>query len=270
MQISIVSIGESLFPVLHEKDGIKRGHKISNLNSFYAEIKSNFNSLGFEDVDEGTFNNVIPVSPEKILCPALNFKNHSAETAQKNPDFPYFFPKFSNALTHYNGDIVKHQGIEQLDYEGEIAAIIGRTTFLASKAEAQENIAGFAVVNDVSARDYQNQFSPNLGKNWVMGKAADTFLPVSNTAFIGSEEEFSIKTEVNGEQRQNGSTSDMIFPFADMISYLSKNIRLVPGDMVLSGTPSGVAASGKYPFLKSGDKVKITSGKIGYIENTVK
>ena len=102
-----------------------------------------------------------------------------------------------------------------------------------------------------------------------MGKAADTFLPVSKTVFIGKEEEFSIKTFVNGEIRQDGNTKDMIFSFADMISYISKNITLEPGDMILSGTPAGVAASGKYPYLGKGDMIRIESEKIGKLENVV-
>lgn len=269
MKIEIVTENGNLFPFAYEDENVKKGKKISNLNKFYKEIKENVNSIEFKESSMENHSTAIPVCPGKILCPALNFRNHSAETEQKNPEFPYFFPKFSNALIPFNGKILKHVGIEQLDYEGEIAAIIGRKTFMASRKEAQDSIVGFAVVNDVSARDYQNQFSPNLGKNWIMGKSADTFLPVSNTVFIGKEEEFSIKTHVNGEARQDGNTRDMIFPFAEMISYISRNITLEPGDMILSGTPAGVAASGKYPYLKKGDMVRIESDKIGKLENVI-
>ncbi len=269
MQIEIVSENGNLFPIAYENGSVKKGRKISNLNKFYKELSENINSAEFVQGDTKSYTSVIPVNPGKILCPALNFKNHSAETVQKSPEFPYFFPKFSNSLIPFNGKILKHEGIKQLDYEGEIAAIVGKRTSKASRSEAQNSIVGFAVVNDVSARDYQNQFSPNLGKNWIMGKAADTFLPVSKTVFIGKEEEFSIKTFVNGEIRQDGNTKDMIFSFADMVSYISKNITLEPGDMILSGTPAGVAASGKYPYLGKGDMIRIESEKIGKLENVV-
>lgn len=269
MQIEIVSENGINFPIAYENGIVKKGKKISNLNKFYSELKKNLNFAEFVEISPKNFITSIPVEPGKILCPALNFRNHSTETEQKSPEFPYFFPKFSNALLPFNGKIIKHKGIEKLDYEGEIAAIIGRKTYNVSKSEAQNSIVGFAVVNDVSARDYQNQFSPNLGKNWIMGKAADTFLPVSKTVFVGEEEGFSIRTFVNGESRQNGNTKEMIFSFAEMISYISKNITLEPGDMILSGTPAGVAASGKYPYLKKGDVVKIESEKIGNLENVV-
>jgi 2-keto-4-pentenoate hydratase/2-oxohepta-3-ene-1,7-dioic acid hydratase (catechol pathway) len=209
------------------------------------------------------------VHPSKILCPALNFKSHSGETKQKNPQFPYFFSKFQNAIIPWNGKIKCHNDIRKLDYEGEIAAIIGRIAYGIPEDKAHEYIGGYAVVNDVSARDFQSQYSENLGKNWIMAKASDTFLPISNTVFLGTAENFNIRTEVNGELRQNSNTDEMIFSFPYMVSYLSQHITLLPGDIILSGTPEGVAASGKYPFLKHNDIVKISSEKIGVIENMI-
>jgi 2-keto-4-pentenoate hydratase/2-oxohepta-3-ene-1,7-dioic acid hydratase in catechol pathway len=269
MKVSVMQRNGRLFPVVWEKDEVLRGKEIKSQNVIYDTDRDKDLFSNLESIDISEYTSIIPINPSKILCPALNFKTHSKETNQKNPDFPYFFSKMSNAITSYNEKVIKHKGVEKLDYEGEIAAIIGKKTYMATSSEARSNIGGFAVVNDVSARDYQNQFSENLGKNWIMGKTADTFLPISNSVFLGNEEEFDINTEVNGQKRQAGKTSDMIFTFSEMISYLSKGITLYPGDMILSGTPEGVAASGKYSFLKTGDVVKISSEKIGFVENTI-
>ena len=155
------------------------------------------------------------------------------------------------------------------EYEGEIAAIIGKKIKSADEKTAEESICALAVVNDVSARDYQEQISPPFGKNWVMGKAADSFLPISSWIKLYEGDPVEFTTEVNGEIRQKGNTKDMIFPFRKLISYVNKFVTLYPGDMILSGTPDGVAKSGKYPYLKNGDTVKVQSSGIGYIENVV-
>ncbi|MHB1440183.1 MAG: fumarylacetoacetate hydrolase family protein [Cuniculiplasma sp.] len=269
MKVSFVTKGDAIHPTIKDEGILKIGKPIRDVNEFYSSALNGVDPSTFSAENKSTLDYIIPVNPEKILCPALNFKTHSSETNQKTPEFPYFFSKFKNALLSSNGQIMKHPGVEKLDYEGEIAAIIGKKTHNVSKSNAQQSIVGFAVVNDVSARNFQNQFSENLGKNWIMAKAADTFLPVSREVFIGEEKEFDIRTEVNGELRQNGNTGDMIFSFSQMIAYLSKNFTLEPGDMILSGTPSGVAASGKFKFLEKGDRVKISSRKIGSIDNEI-
>lgn len=250
----------------------ERDHKFYSSETIHSVNEIFTGSIKFNMESDKNFTNVkleIPVQPSKILCPALNFKSHSSETKQENPKFPYFFPKFENAIIPWNERIKCHSDIQKLDYEGEIAAIIGKKAYGIPKEDASQYIGGYAVVNDVSARDFQAQYAVNLGKNWIMSKAADTFLPISSTVFLGEYEKFNIKTEVNGQVRQNSDTDDMIFSFPDMVSYLSQHITLLPGDMILSGTPEGVAASGKYPFLKHNDIVKISSDKIGMIENII-
>lgn len=243
----------------------------TSINHFYSDIGKYIEMMEKEgEIIEQIEETILPANPSKILCPALNFRSHSGETNQKNPDFPYFFPKFITSLTSFNSDIIKPKSVKKLDYEGEIAAIIGKKLKDADLKESSESIVAYAVVNDVSSRDIQNQYSEGLGKNWIMGKASDTFLPISSSVYVGDINSFDIITSVNGEIRQNGNTEDMIFSFPEMASYISKFVTLIPGDIILSGTPSGVANSGKFPFLKKGDVVKVESKEIGYISNQVK
>ena len=268
MNISFLRKGDHYFPILkvgNEKRILKEN---VDLNNFYANINHYtklYEELEPVDIEPGT----IPVYPGKILCPSLNFMTHSAETKQKVPEYPYFFTKFRDTITGWNSHILKHREMRQLDYEGEIAAIIGKKIKSADEKTAEESICALAVVNDVSARDYQEQISPPFGKNWVMGKAADSFLPISSWIKLYEGDPVEFTTEVNGEIRQKGNTKDMIFPFRKLISYVNKFVTLYPGDMILSGTPDGVAKSGKYPYLKNGDTVKVQSSGIGYIENVV-
>ena len=271
MRIGFSSSRGMIYPVLIAGEKVKFLERNIQINDFYANIERFLDELESNGtMVENAGNTVIPVNPSKILCPALNFTDHSGETGQKSPEFPYFFPKFPSSVTSYDSDIIRPGPVRKLDYEGEIAAIISRKTRDAGIQASSQSIAGYAVVNDVSARDIQNQFSEGLGKNWIMGKAADTFLPVSSQVYIGKEDDLDIRTSVNGAERQNGNTGQMIFSFPEMISYISKFITLFPGDMILSGTPPGVAMSGKYPFLEDGDVVRVESKKIGYISNMVR
>ena len=269
MQICFIKENGKIFPAIVEGKSIRKDLREVDINHFYSEMGKRIEKIEKDGIMIDSFDTIIPVNPSKILCPALNFREHSSETKQKNPDFPYFFPKFPSTITSHNGHIIRPEGVQKLDYEGEIAVIIGKKIKNGNMEESKNSIGAYVVVNDVSARDLQNQFSPNLGKNWIMGKAADSFLPVSSTLYVGDEENFNIITEVNGEKRQDGNTDDMIFSFSQMIEYLSREITLYPGDMILSGTPSGVAASGKFPFLKDGDIVSVRSDLIGKIENRV-
>ncbi len=268
MNISFLKKGNHNFPVLKVGDEKRILKENVDINDFYANIQHYtklFDELETVEVEPGS----IPAYPGKILCPSLNFRMHSAETKQKLPEFPYFFTKFRDTLTGWNSPILKHKDMKQLDYEGEIAAIIGKKIKGADEKAAEESICALAVVNDVSARDYQEQISPPLGKNWIMGKAADSFLPMSSWVKLYDGEPVEFTTEVNGQLRQKGNTKDMIFPFSRLISYVNKFVTLYPGDIILSGTPDGVAKSGKYPYLENGDIVKVKSSQIGLIENVV-
>lgn len=214
----------------------------------------------------------LPVRPEKILLPAVNFRSHSAETSMPKLNEPYFFCKFQHAMLPHKGDVVRPRGVKQLDYEGEIGIVVGKKGKYIAEDQALEHVFGYTIVDDVSLREYQNSGTQPYGKDWVLGKNADTALPVG--PWITPKEEFpgfptSIETQVNGEIRQSGSTNDMIFSIPKLISRLSQVMTLVPGDIITTGTPSGVALHTSKKFLEPGDQVEISVRGIGKLKHGI-
>ena len=211
-----------------------------------------------------TFLSPLPI--HRIFCPAVNFRMHGKEAHMDTPSEPYFFLKFpSSAIPHGGAVVLPHQ-VSQADYEGEIGIIVGRRGKHWDRKEAEEAIFGYTIVDDVSLRDYQFREAPRYGKNWVMGKAFDDSFPIG--PWILPREDapdfsFTIETKVNGELRQSGSTEDMIFSPGELLSYLSEVNTLAPGDVVTTGTPSGVAAHNDRRYLRAGDVVEIEVSRIG-------
>ncbi len=241
----------------------------SNINGAISELHKRIP----DKLDEYSADIVedIPVNPKKIFLPAINFRSHSEENRVPSPKRPYFFTKFSNALVGNNGSILKPNKVQYLDYEGEIAAIIGTRVKAATIENAAESIFGFTVCNDISARDYQNDYQEKLGKNWLLGKASDTFLPIGPKIWILDKDipDFQINTYVNHEKRQEGNIRDMIFSFPELIAEVSQFITLEPGDIITSGTPSGVAMGGSGRFLENGDIVSVGAEGIGNLTNKI-
>ncbi|MCL4348139.1 MAG: fumarylacetoacetate hydrolase family protein [Thermoplasmataceae archaeon] len=241
----------------------------SNINGAISELHKRIP----DKLDEYSADIVedIPVNPKKIFLPAINFRSHSEENRVPSPKRPYFFTKFSNALVGNNGSILKPNKVQYLDYEGEIAAIIGSRVKAATIENAAESIFGFTVCNDISARDYQNDYQERLGKNWLLGKASDTFLPIGPKIWILDKDipDFQINTYVNHEKRQEGNIRDMIFSFPELIAEVSQFITLEPGDIITSGTPSGVAMGGSGRFLENGDIVSVGAEGIGNLTNKI-
>ena len=271
------------FIVNNSKDG-KKSILLSENGKYYlySDIKDSSNINGAiselhkripDKLDEYSADIVedIPVNPKKIFLPAINFRSHSEENRVPSPKRPYFFTKFSNALVGNNGSILKPNKVQYLDYEGEIAAIIGSRVKAATIENAAESIFGFTVCNDISARDYQNDYQERLGKNWLLGKASDTFLPIGPKIWILDKDipDFQINTYVNHEKRQEGNIRDMIFSFPELIAEVSQFITLEPGDIITSGTPSGVAMGGSGRFLENGDIVSVGAEGIGNLTNKI-
>jgi len=207
--------------------------------------------------------------PDKIICLGLNYSEHAAEVKMSTFSVPPLFAKFRNSLCGPNSPIVIPRVTSQVDYEGEMAVVIGRRCKDVSEREALKYIAGYAVMNDVSARDIQMQSS-----QWTAGKALDTFAPMGPGIIPASEisdpQSLQISTRVNGVTLQNGNTRDMIFSVARTIEYLSSLMTLEPGDLIATGTPSGVGFKRQPPiFLKAGDIVEVEIERIGMIRNPV-
>lgn len=207
--------------------------------------------------------------PDKIICLGLNYAEHAAEAQMNIPDTPVLFAKFRNSLVGPYSPVILPKVSTEIDYEGELAVIIGRRCKEVSVEEALSYVAGYAVFDDVSARDLQMRTS-----QWVLGKALDTFGPMGPGMVPASEipdpQHLQITTRVNGTVLQQGNTEEMIFPIATIISFISSVITLEPGDIIATGTPSGVGFKRVPPiFLKEGDIVEVEIERIGLLRNPV-
>ncbi len=207
--------------------------------------------------------------PPKILAIGLNYADHIAETGLATPTFPMFFNKQSTAANGPYALIHMPKVSDKLDYEGELGFVIGRRCRHVPRERAHEVVAGYVVCNDVSVRDWQM-----AAQTFTLGKSFDTHAPFGPWLVtpddVGDPHALSLKTWVNGELRQDSSTQHLVFDCWEQIATLTKAFTLEPGDLILTGTPSGVGIGFKpHKYLKVGDRVKIEIEKLGYIENEV-
>lgn len=208
------------------------------------------------------------IHPEKILCVGLNYLSHREETAMVGLDFPVLFSKFNNALAAHQQSIQLPQLAQKVDYEAELVVVIGREAVDVPKEKALEYVFGYTIGNDVSARDLQMRTN-----QWLLGKTCNHFAPIGPYLVTADEvnpNELAIQCTVNGEIRQSANTSEMIFDCATLISYISSYMTLKPGDLIFTGTPSGVVLGSpeeQQIWLKSGDEVAISIEKLGTLVN---
>lgn len=205
---------------------------------------------------------------KSIICIGLNYADHIAETSLATHDFPEIFMKTSNALANNHDTITIDDEFLHYDYEGELVIIIGKSGKYITREHAKEHILGYTIGNDVSARNLQFR-----GSQWILGKSLDNFAPIGPTIVSPDNFDFesaTITTTVNGEIRQQAKLDQMIFKPYDIIAFLSSYMTLQEGDIIFTGTPSGVVLGkneSKYSWLKSGDTVAITISGIGTLEN---
>jgi len=207
--------------------------------------------------------------PEKIICLGLNYRDHAAESGHEIPTAPMWFAKFANSLIGSGQEIVLPAAHpEYVDYEAELAVVIGRAASNVDAATALEHVAGAMPFNDVSARDLQVQ-----NPLWTSGKAVDTFAPCGPTLVTLDEIDdlhaLGLRTRINGELLQEGNTRELIFNVPETIAWLSRTVTLVPGDIIATGTPAGVGAS-KNRFLRDGDTVEVEVDGLGALVNPVR
>lgn len=213
-----------------------------------------------------------PIAPPTILCIGLNYRQHAEETGAKIPEHPVLFIKAANALNHPGDPIViPRVAPAEVDYECELAVIIGRSAKNVPRSEALDYVLGYTCANDVSARRWQKEGG---GKQWCRGKSFDTFCPLGPCLVtpedIPNPNNLHIKTTLNGDTMQDSSTSDMIFDVPTLISFLSEGTTLLPGTVILTGTPQGVGFARTPPvFLNPGDRVTIEIERIGTLANPV-
>ena len=206
--------------------------------------------------------------PDKIVCLGLNYRSHAEEIGFSIPTVPVLFAKFRNALTGPTGPVILPGVSQEIDYEGELAVVIGRQCKNVSPEEALEYVAGYMALNDISARDLQFRTG-----QWLSGKTLDTFAPCGPALVvneIGDPQALNISTRINGQIFQQDNTRNMIFSVADSIAHISQLMTLEPGDMIATGTPEGVGFKRNPPvFLKDGDIVEVEIEGIGVLRNPV-
>ncbi len=214
-----------------------------------------------------------PVVPTMIWCIGLNYRRHAAESNLAVPQRPVLFAKGPNTLQDPGGPIVIPRALasDQVDYECELAVVIGKAAKNVSPERALEYVLGYTCANDVSARDWQIQWG---GSQWCRGKTFDTFCPLGPCLVTRDEipnpNALKIATILGGERVQDWSTDDMIFSVAQLVSFLSGSSTLLPGTVILTGTPHGVGMAAKPPrWLKPGDEVTIAIEGIGELTNPV-
>ncbi|RTL50902.1 MAG: twin-arginine translocation signal domain-containing protein [Bradyrhizobiaceae bacterium] len=213
----------------------------------------------------------VVTSPSKIICVGLNYRDHANEAAMKIPSEPILFNKYNSALNNHNGTIaVSKEPGHQFDYETELVAVIGKEARNVSEADSLDYVFGYTVGQDFSERDQQLRDG-----QWMLGKTGDGWGPIGpwlKTADQIDPDDLVLKTFVNGEERQNAHTSDMIFNVRKIVSFASKYFTLEPGDIIFTGTPSGVILGypkDKQVWLKAGDKIVSSIDKIGELHFTL-
>ena len=201
--------------------------------------------------------------PAKVLCVGLNYADHVTETGRELPRHPDIFVKFSSSLVGPRESLSLGQITTKLDYEGELAVVMGRACRGVSPEIALEFVAGAMILNDISARDLQFQ-----GTQWTAGKAVDASTPSGPELVtldeVGDLQALNVRTIVNGAERQSSSTDRMIFPVSAIVSYISHFLELQPGDIISTGTPEGIGSRREPPvFLVSGDEVRVEISGLG-------
>lgn len=258
-------------PAILDKNG-----KVRDLSSYIKDLDPetiNFDTLAkIEEINLETLKELDPNNrigpciskPGNFFAIGLNYREHAKETGAEPPKNPVVFNKSVHCIVGPNDNVIIPKLSKKLDYEVEIALVIGKKTKCVSEQNAQDYIFGYCICNDVSEREWQK----DKGGQWVKGKSGDTFGPLG--PYLVTKEEIkdlqniNLSLNVNGQKRQIGNTSQMIFNFSFLVSHISNFITLMPGDVVTTGTPPGVGLGMNPPvFLKVGDKMKLSIDNLG-------
>ena len=208
-------------------------------------------------------------NPDKILCVGLNYKAHQQETGRGGEGFPTVFVRFAKAQVAHEQPMIRPRESNTLDYEGEIALVIGKAGRRIAKADALSHVAGFSIYNDGSVREFQRHTSQfTAGKNFAATGGFGPWLMTPDE--VGDPYRMEITTRLNGEVMQNATADLLIFDFGDIIGYCSTFCELVPGDVIVTGTPGGVGAARKPPvFMDEGDEIEVEVNPIGVLRHRV-
>ncbi|MFP4324113.1 MAG: fumarylacetoacetate hydrolase family protein [Anaerolineales bacterium] len=208
-------------------------------------------------------------APQKIICVGKNYAEHATELGGDVPEYPILFSKFNNTLNGHGGYMPYSSLLTQLDYEAELAVVIGLPARDVTPADALNYVFGYCNANDFTDRGLQKRTS-----QWTLGKSLDGALPLGPFVLTADElpdpQALELRCWVNGELRQQANTKQMVFPVAHLVSYISQYMSLLPGDVILTGTPAGVAAGmDPPPWLQSGDEIAVEISKLGRLVNRI-
>lgn len=267
-----------LGPVGHERPYVREGGVVYDLAPLTTEIDGAFLAAdGIARVRETLGRGELPTAdvdglrigapvarPTAVVCIGQNYAAHAAESGSEPPEHPVIFFKHPNTVVGPNDVVLLPPGAEKVDWEVELAIVIGKTArYLPSPGAARDVIAGYTISNDVSERAYQLDVS---GGQWSKGKCSETFNPLGPALIPADEvdpQTLRLRSFVNGEPRQDSSTADMIFSVLQIVHELSQYLVLEPGDVINTGTPQGVALSGRFPYLQDGDEMTIEIEGLG-------
>jgi 2-keto-4-pentenoate hydratase/2-oxohepta-3-ene-1,7-dioic acid hydratase in catechol pathway len=241
------------------------------LPSLQAAARAAHN-LAADELEPATLERLGPPIPKpgKVICVGLNYADHARETGAPIPAQPILFAKFSTCVRGPSDDVIRPLGVTDLDYEAELAIVIGRRARHVPADRALDAVAGYTVSNDVSARTVQLR----EGGQWVRGKSFDTFCPIGpalvTTDELRDPQTLAIRCLVDGTVRQDSTTAQMIFSVAELVSFCSRSMTLEPGDLILTGTPPGVAmARDPSPWLQPGQLCEVEIDGVGRIANRI-
>ncbi|XP_054725860.1 fumarylacetoacetate hydrolase domain-containing protein 2 isoform X1 [Anastrepha obliqua] len=240
-------------------------------NISLEEIQRKLSGLQSEEMTDSHI--ILPPlsNPEKIICIGLNYKDHCAEQNKPAPSEPMFFSKFNTAITGPTGDVIAHKITTKIDWEVELGVVIGKEAKKVPKEKAMDYVFGYTIAQDISARDWQKSRN---GGQFLIGKSMDSFLPLGpaivHKSLIKDVYDLKMRTLINGVEKQNNFTGDMIYKIDDVIHRLSQSITLKPGDLILTGTPKGVGMYRNPPeYLKVGDVIETEIQCLGKMVNNV-
>ena len=243
-------------------------HGLSVIGKLEPNVDSDISTYPMLYEKDIHFAPIVP-NPGKIICVGLNYADHAKESNSELPEYPVLFNKFNNTLAAHNETIPLRAEWERVDYEAELAVVIGKTASRVSEDEALDFVLGYTIANDLTERRLQSRTS-----QWMLGKSVDKFLPLGPYLVtpdeVGDPQNLTIRGWLNGELRQESNTSRMIFSVAQIISYISQTMTLYAGDVLLTGTPEGVILG--YPkdervWMKAGDEYVIEIENIGKLSN---
>ncbi|MBC9733994.1 fumarylacetoacetate hydrolase family protein [Nocardioides marmotae] len=237
-----------------------------------AEVRRALGEGTLAQVDVTDLRRGAPITrPHAVWCIGMNYAAHAAESGAQPPEVPVLFFKTPNTVVGPDDDVLVPRGSTKTDWEVELAVVIGkRARYLESPAQAREHIAGYTISNDVSEREFQLEAS---GGQWSKGKCCETFNPLG-PALVPADEvdagNLRLRSWVNGEPRQDSTTADLIFSVDFLVWHLSQVAVLEPGDVINTGTPQGVALSGRFPYLRAGDVVEVSIDGLGAQRQTLR